>query len=374
MPDNAPIHDPDLFGQPLAPVLKGELVRRFVIPPFSVLDSRSGRWRTRKDAWLRLGIRSNHARDSRTYNCGTTAEMEASLGKGDNLGGRNNALSRKERMADPDWEVPNGDDPGAAYFDTSHFDPVLCELMYDWLCPPGGVILDPFAGCSVSGMVAALLGRRFWGSDLSAAQVAENCKVADTLPPDAIRPTWVVGDAAEVLPSAPKCDLVWTCPPYHDLEVYSKDPADLSTMDWDTFRSAYDDICAKAADRLKDDRFAAVTIGDVRDSKGGNYRNLPAFTTACFRRAGMELYNEVILVTAVGSLSMRTGRQFEMTRKFGRTHQAVMIYVKGNARNATDAITGTSAEERRKAIDARTGARQRGMAAWEDSEPEKEPT
>jgi hypothetical protein len=41
---------------------------------------------------------------------------------------------------------------------TSIFDPVLCELAYAWFSPPGGIVLDPFAGGSVRGMVASKLG------------------------------------------------------------------------------------------------------------------------------------------------------------------------------------------------------------------------
>lgn len=44
---------------------------------------------------------------------------------------------------------------------TSIFDPVLCELAYRWFCPPGGSILDPFAGGSVRGIVAGILGREY---------------------------------------------------------------------------------------------------------------------------------------------------------------------------------------------------------------------
>ncbi|HXF87125.1 MAG TPA: hypothetical protein VNK48_02075 [Xanthobacteraceae bacterium] len=43
---------------------------------------------------------------------------------------------------------------------TSIFDPVLCEIAYRWFCPPGGSVLDPFAGGSVRGIVASRLGRR----------------------------------------------------------------------------------------------------------------------------------------------------------------------------------------------------------------------
>ena len=37
---------------------------------------------------------------------------------------------------------------------TSIFDPVLCEIAYRWFCPPGGLVLDPFAGGSVRGIIA----------------------------------------------------------------------------------------------------------------------------------------------------------------------------------------------------------------------------
>jgi len=41
---------------------------------------------------------------------------------------------------------------------TSIFDPVLCEIAYRWFCPAGGMVLDPFAGGSVRGIVASRLG------------------------------------------------------------------------------------------------------------------------------------------------------------------------------------------------------------------------
>jgi hypothetical protein len=57
---------------------------------------------------------------------------------------------------------------------TSIFDPVLCELVYLWSCPPAGLVLDAFAGGSVRGIVANRLGRRYYGVDLSARQIAAN--------------------------------------------------------------------------------------------------------------------------------------------------------------------------------------------------------
>ncbi|KKK48239.1 hypothetical protein LCGC14_3147140, partial [marine sediment metagenome] len=57
---------------------------------------------------------------------------------------------------------------------TSIFDPVLCEIAYRWFSPPDGRVLDPFAGGSVRGIVAAYLGRDYTGIDLSLPQVEAN--------------------------------------------------------------------------------------------------------------------------------------------------------------------------------------------------------
>jgi len=407
---------------------------------------------------------------------------------------------------------------------TSIFDPVLCELVYTWFCPPGGLVLDPFAGGSVRGIVAAKLGRGYVGVDLRPEQVAANehqwaevaragdgvasvkvsaasarlrfhgcdpdyirttchasccrssqrqggclvtvhpseqaaieqlggvveggllqprdgehgcpfqdadglCSLHDTeakpfgciaspftlntngtlivrnrykslkcyqknqgmpayrafrasidlifgeneaqriidhleagggdmmatplpgaasvlLENDRIKhganvtvtaPRWVVGDSANISALAPgEYDLVFSCPPYGDLEKYSEDPADLSNLDWAEFLVAYRNIVAQAVGLLKPDRFAVFVVGEFRD-KQGNYRGLVPETVRAFEDAGAHLYNEAILVTAVGSLPIRVGKAFCSSRKLGKTHQNVLVFVKGSGKKAAQA-------------------------------------
>ena len=157
--------------------------------------------------------------------------------------------------------------------------------------------------------------------------------------PDLPGPRWLVGDSGVVLAgdeAGDGFDFVFSCPPYADLEVYSDDPADISTMDYPDFLAAYRDIIAKSCAKLKPDRFACFVVGDLRDKKG-NYRNFVGDTVEAFRAAGMELYNEAILVTAVGSLPIRVGRQFSVGRKLGKTHQNVLVFVKGDGKRAAEA-------------------------------------
>ena len=133
-----------------------------------------------------------------------------------------------------------------------------------------------------------------------------------------------------------EADFVFSCPHYGDLEVYSENPLDLSTMSRAGFLAAYRAIIAAAVGKLKPDRFACFVVGDYRD-KRGFYCNFVSETIGAFEAAGARLYNEAILVTAAGSLPIRAGKQFASTRKLGKTHQNVLVFLKGDPRKATEA-------------------------------------
>jgi hypothetical protein len=157
---------------------------------------------------------------------------------------------------------------------------------------------------------------------------------------DAIEPEWHVGDSNKVLADdaiGGDFDFVFSCPPYGDLEVYSDDPDDISTLEQSAFDAIYADIIAKAVARLADNRFACFVVGDYRD-KRGIYANFVSKTIAAFEAAGAPLYNEAILITSVGSLPIRTAKQFRSTRKLGKTHQNILVFVKGNPRLAVEAL------------------------------------
>lgn len=126
-------------------------------------------------------------------------------------------------------------------------------------------------------------------------------------------------------------DFVIACPPYLDLEVYSDDPNDLSTMETEAFFNVYNDIIKKAALKLKDNRFAAVVVSDVR-GKNGIYRDLTGETKKAMAAGGAQFYNDIVLLNSVGSGAMRA-RKTMRNRKVTRIHQNVLIFFKGNQNN-----------------------------------------
>jgi len=298
----------DLFGNPIRPASRSPMGARFIVPPFSVLDARQGEWQERKRAWIGMGIKGEEGRSDDLIRMSESC-LERSGG----------------------WTAQNAN--------VSIFDPVLCEIAYRWFAPPGGLILDPFAGGSVRGIVAGALGRAYLGVDLRAEQIAANERQrADLAHELRASVDWACADS-RTLPAVlagRRADFVFSCPPYADLERYSDDPRDLSTLDYGAFRAAYREIVGHAVEALKPDRFACFVVGDLRDSKG-LYRNFPGDTIAAFEAAGARLYNEAILVTAVGSLSLRVGKPFLTARKLGKTHQNVLVFVKGDPKRAAAA-------------------------------------
>lgn len=307
-------------------IVPSSLKDSFIFPPFSILDSRSAVWLERKRKWLSLGFNSQETRED--------VELIAKSGQSTAIYELRNKM-RDMLQREPSWDeiLDYAKKKGMhVYEGASIFDPVLCELSYRWFCPDGGKILDPFAGGSVRGVVAGVLGYDYLGIDLRDDQCVANRKQASVLSLDVVQTQWFAGDSNEVLQhkmSEDGFDFVYSCPPYADLEKYSDDPKDLSNMDYADFKEVYFSIIKKSVAQLKDDRFACFVVGDVRDKKGFYY-NFVSDTIQAFKDAGMELYNEMILVNVVGSLAIRVRRQFNNGRKIGKMHQNVLVFYKGD--------------------------------------------
>lgn len=285
------------------------LFDKYVIPPFSVLDGRSGIWQERKRKWHEI-LKT----DSRA------GRAEGLLGEGLN------------QMAKNIGSNLNG---------TSEFDPVLCELMIRWFCPKGGRIIDPFAGGNVRGLVSMYLGDYYTGVDLRQEQIDENNKALEKLIHTDLsacqmenKPTWHCGDSMDIkeIVNQSGFDFLLMCPPYGDLEKYSDDPKDISNMTYENFISTYSKIISRTVSLLKNDAYCAVVISDIRDKKG-MYRGFYSDTIKAFKDAGCSLYNDIVKIDPVATAALRADLQFKNGRKVVRTHQNVLVFIRGNNKN-----------------------------------------
>lgn len=268
---------------------KATLSEKFVIPPFSVLDARQGYWQDRKQAWLTL-----------TGNLSETRDGEYGKTGGAML------------------ELINGG--------TSNFDPVLAEVILRWFCPPKGKVLDPFGGEVTKGYVSGFLGHPYSGMEIRPDQVKINEAQVKEYP----HVRYFIGDSKNIATVIKErgFDLCFTSPPYYDLEVYSK--GDLSALGtYDEFKGQYAEIIRQCAGMLKDNRFFVIKVGEIRDKKTGEYRNFVGDTITILRECGLHYYNEIALITAVGTARLRAGKYME-TRKLAKIHQNVLVFYKGD--------------------------------------------
>jgi len=290
----------DLFGNE---IIEDVLLRdKFLEPPFSVLDTRQGSWQNRKRRWQMLGMKSEVGRaDELTYT-GAASKFDF-------------------------YRVKEGKRDKTDEQSTSIFDPALTELMYNWFCPENGLVLDPFAGGSVRGIVANYLGFKYTGIELRQEQVDSNREQALNILPIENQPQWYCGDSDKLLEDnwQLKFDFIFSCPPYADLEVYSKMPEDLSNMDYKDFVIKYRSIISKALKLLKPNCYAVFVVGEVRD-KDGFYYDFVGDTKRAFIDAGAKLYNDAILLNVVGSASMRASKVFEASKKLTKIHQNVLVF------------------------------------------------
>ena len=290
----------DLFGNIIE---KDELLRdKFIEPPFSILDTKSGNWQKRKNQWKKLGIKSEV--------------------------GRKNDMTFKGAVKSFDYyRQKEGKLKKSKEQGTSIFDPALCEVLYYWFCIENGSILDPFAGGSVRGIVANYLGYNYTGIDIRQEQIDSNREQSLNILEINNQPNYYVGDSNEVLNDFNKeFDFVFSCPPYADLEIYSDLDGDISNMDYNKFMIVYESIIKKSCNLLKKDGFACFVVGEVRDKKG-NYIGFVPDTINAFKKCGMNFYNEAILLNPVASASMRANNNMK-SKKLVKIHQNILIFKK----------------------------------------------
>jgi len=273
-----------------------------MITPFSVLDTRTKDWKSRKEWWI------------------TTYGIQSELGREE---------TESRTMF---WDSPTN---------VSIFDPVLCEVMYDWFSPKGGMVLDPFAGGSVRGIVAEEMGRRYIGYDINLHQVQANKHQSS-------KPLWWCEDSYTALDKVAdeSHDFIFTCPPYYDLEVYTDDPNDISNMSVEDFDNRYNKILQKSVKKLKNNRFFTIVVSEVREPSvtgkysTGRYRGLVSKTIDMLEKSGLEFYNDMILFNSQHQASRVGKTYFERNRKIPSVHQNILVFVKGNPDIATIEIEG----------------------------------
>ena len=308
---------------------ESSLFDRFIVPPFSILDTRKGYWQDRKKKWYDI---IGDMGESRNDTLVTSLEIKyKDLYQRTREHRKELGLSFKEYIdkyvSQEDLEKEQAKIVAQG---VSIFDPVVSEVMCRWFTPKSGSkIFDCFAGDTAKGLVFAECGHSFIGIELRPEQVEINNKIIADRGKD-IR--YICDDGQNVAQhiEPESQDLLFSCPPYFDLEVYSDLPNDASNQGtYEDFIRVLDNGFSGAVGCLKNNRFAVIVVGDVRDKKTGFYYDFCGDIKRIFKKNGMRLYNEIILVEQTASTALRASRYMD-SRKVAKTHQHLLVFFKGD--------------------------------------------
>ena len=285
-----------------------KLHEKYIVPPFSVINSHQTYVKSRFAFWESLGL------------C-------AEDGRAEHLAYDNRRMNKRRK------KHING---------TSVFNPVLCEVLYKWFTLPNSKVLDPFAGGVVRGAMASILGHSYTGYDVSKEQIESNQRIFDGIKEryqieDRIE--WINDSSINIpMGKEPQYDFVITCPPYYNLEKYTDDSRDLSNqISYGEFLKLYREILVRSAMQLKDDSFFAITVSEIRDKKTTEYLGfVPDTISILMRDCMLKYYNEIILYNDTGNLAITSGDYLDLARKVGRQHQNVLVFYRGNTKNIRD--------------------------------------
>ena len=272
----------------------------FIEPPFSILDAKQWWWQKRKREWKKIWMQSEVWRDATTFNMKIWADKKSI-----------------------EWKMKWNKLPS----DVSIFDPALCEVLYHWFCVKWWTILDPFAWWSVRWIVANKLGYKYTWIDIRQEQIESNQEQWLEILWEENLPTWVVWDSNIVLDEIEeRFDMVFSCPPYADLEVYSDLEWDISNKPYNEFMVAYESIINKSCKLLKSWWYACFVVWEVRD-KQGNYIWFVPDTIKAFIKDWMYYYNEAILLNSIASASIRANWNMK-SKKLVKIHQNILVFKK----------------------------------------------
>ena len=269
------------------------LKANWVMPPFSILDTRQIYWQERRREWYSI------------------------------LG--DTSFSREHVLGD--------DLLGTINSGVSLFDPVLAEIIFRWFTPhKNSKILNLFAGGVEPNIVAAYNGHHITGIELRMEQIEHTCRIADRLKINH-KLNIICDDVLNLNLHAPnnEFDLIVSSPPFYSLEQYSTNPDDFSNKNEVEFDLLMEKVILSSASKLKDNRFAVFVVSEVRRADGSFIGFVPK-VIKWFLAAGFVYYNEIVLINSIGTLPFRINRAWS-NRKIGRMHQNVLVFFKGFVKN-----------------------------------------
>ena len=285
-------------------------------------------WNSTKGDWLKMKKEWNLKIESAGLKNGVINPKYASregAWMGDN--GMSNVVLASQEVKD--GEIVNN--KGKSFNgNVSVLDPVACEVILRFFMPLDGCrVYNPFGGGVQFGFVTGDCGYEYLSSEIRQNQ----CDANNAICQDFYNTKWIKSDSAKFTPKQ-KYDLVFTCPPYYQVEDYldydGKPPVgELNSIPtYNEFRNTLFQGYKNAIEVLNDNCFFVVMTGDSRD-KNGAYYGCEAEHEIFFKEQGLHIYNKIVYLECEFTRLAHAKRTLHY-RKFPKREQKILIFYKGD--------------------------------------------
>jgi len=217
----------------------------------------------------------------------------------------------------------------------SEFNPNIAKNIISFWSEPQDKILDPFAG-RTRALIAYSMDRAYIGYEISkhvSDYIHERFKELELDTRDNFNVKINNSDCRDIegdYYQKEEFDLIFTCPPYWNLEKYESSPGQLSDIkDYDMFIYALANRLNIAVSALKKGKYMAIVIGDFR-------KNKKYYTLHCDLIKAMEKNDSIKLhdVIVMQNMPFNTSAYyFGSKRKYkftSKAHEYLLIWKKND--------------------------------------------
>lgn len=212
----------------------------------------------------------------------------------------------------------------------SEFHAGIAEFIVRYWSMPGAKVVDPFAGRVTRAVVTTRLDREYHGYEITPNTYKRALAHFDKL---GISPNLYLADGTKLENTSDNfSDLIYTCPPYYNIEKYESVDGQLSDSESYPEFMKMIDVCAENCYRVaKPGSFCVWVVADFRDKGGdreaGNFIDFHGDTTQSFKKAGW-IYHDLIVMENISPFATLTQYQAACKRYVPKTHEYILVFRK----------------------------------------------
>ena len=211
----------------------------------------------------------------------------------------------------------------------SGFNSALAEFIIKYWSEPNDLILDPFHGWGTRALISINLNRRYIGYDVSPITynwLKEFFDSQITLNQDKIKPILYNKDGLKIEDiDDGSVDLIFTCPPYFNIEKYETCEEQLSDINnYDLFLAKLGKGIEKYYQVLKNEKFCIFVVGDWRVN--GELKLFSQDVINLFLKNKFLMHD--FIIHKLNSVAIVGCANFEANNFVCKSHEYVLVFKK----------------------------------------------